>query len=317
MSQLQWIPVMLLTVVILAGAGPTVFAQEPAEEAPTVTFDPLTGQPLAKTEPPQPEEEEVEPRADLSQANDLVRAGDYEAADAELAALQEKFPDDPRLLFMRGEVVLSLAKPAEALPLLERAAELDAERPRLNFQLAMALLGTGAPDRALEAFAKEIEANEATDVQIMARLNRTQILAQKREWAAAAAELEAVLLLDPERSQAYGDMAGFYLQAGELDEATRVLELGLEKGFSSARHHYILGARFSEKKSYDAAVAAYQKAIAIDSELAEAERGLGGALDQLGREQEALAHFRRYLKLKPDAPDAERVTTRVREIEGG
>jgi tetratricopeptide (TPR) repeat protein len=305
MSKAQWISVTLLTVVILTGAGPTGFAQEPADEPPTVTFDPLTGQPVAKTEaPPTATEEEVEPRADLSQANDLVRAGDYEAADVELAALQEEFPDDPRLLFMRGEVV-------------QRAAELDADRPRLHFQLAMALLRTGDPDGALEAFAKEIEANEDIEVQIMARLNRTQILAQKRDWAAAAAELEAVLLLDPERSQAYGDMAGFYLQAGELDEATRVLELGLEKGFSSARHHYILGARFSEKKSYDAAVAAYQKAIAIDSELAEAERGLGGALDQLGREQEALAHFRRYLKLKPDAPDAERVTTRVREIEGG
>ncbi|MHC4137471.1 MAG: tetratricopeptide repeat protein [Planctomycetota bacterium] len=300
MSHERWISVTVLTMVTLLGGGATVFGQESPEEPAATPVD---------SAPPLPE-------ADLTKASEFVRAGDFAAADRELAGLQEEFPDDPRLLFMRGEVVLAMAKPADALPLLERASHLDGERPRVNFQLGMALLMTGARDRALAAFGKEIETNEDVDVQIMARLNRTQILAQGGDWSLAAAELEAVLELDPQRVEAYGDMAGFHLEAGDLEQAARSLEVGREKGFRSARHHYVLGARYYEKKAYDDAVAAYRRALEIDPQLAEAERGLGGALDQLDEGKEALVHLRRYLELRPDAPDAQRVNERIRDLEG-
>jgi len=315
MSHEYRISVALLTVACLLGPG-ALLAAEPEDGAPAVTFDPLTGQPVAVETPP-PTEEEEELQADLTAANDLVRAGDYAAADAELAALQERFPDDPRLLFMRGEVVLSLSKPAEALPLLQRAVELDGTRPRLHFQLGMALLRTGDRDGALAAFAKEVEVNDDPQVKIMARLNRTQILAQSGKWLDAAAELEAVLALDPARVEAYGDIASFYLEAGQLDRAQQTLDAGLDKGFRSARHRYVLGTRYYGSENYEAAAGAYRKALALDPDLAEAERGLGGALDQLGQEADAASHLKRYLQLKPGAADADRVRERIRTIEGG
>ena len=70
-----------------------------------------------------------------------------------------------------------------------------------------------------------------------------------------------------------------------------------------------------EQKAYDTAVEMLEQALAIDPVLAEAERTLAGALDQLGREEDALGHLRRYLELKPQAPDAQRVSERIRSIE--
>ncbi len=149
----------------------------------------------------------------------------------------------------------------------------------------------------------------------MARLNRSLLLEQQQNWSGSAAELQAALELEPGRLEAYGDVASLYLRAGELDAAASSLEQGLERGFRSANHQYILGARYYEKKAYEAAIRALLQALEIDPGLAEAERSLAGALDQVGREAEALEHLRRYLELEPEARDAQRERDRIREIE--
>jgi tetratricopeptide (TPR) repeat protein len=255
-------------------------------------------------------------RADLTEAGALVRAGDHAGAETLLATLQQQFPDDARLLLLRGEVLLALDKAPEALPLLQRAIELDPKRPRAHFQLAVALMKNGDRRAATEAFAKEAELTTDMQVRVMARLNRAMLFEQEREWRAAAAELALVLELAPERIEAYGDMATDYMEAGDLKEAERALSAGQERGFHSARHHYSLAVRYAQRETYDAAIRQLEQALTIDPALADAERSLAAALDHLGREQEAVEHLRRYVRLAPDAPDAGRAAARIREIEG-
>jgi hypothetical protein len=57
-------------------------------------------------------------------------------------------------------------------------------------------------------------------------------------------------------------------------------------------------------------------ALQLDPAWAAAERRLGSTLDQLGREQEAAKHLRRYLELKPKAPDSKQIIERLAAIEG-
>ena len=279
----------------LGGAVLGTAAEVPTETPPTVQDEPAG--------------------VDLSQANELVRSGAYAEAERALAALQTEHPDEPRLLLMRGEVLLALGKQEQALPLLRRTVELDPERPRAHFQLATALQGSGDREGALEAYAEEINLNDDVQVQAMARLNRSLLLEQQQDWSGSAAELHAALELAPGRLEAYGDVASLYLRAGELDAAADSLEQGLARGFRSAKHQYILGARYYEKQAYEEAIKFLLQALEIDPGLAEAERSLAGALDQVGREAEALEHLRRYLELEPEAPDARRVRDRIREIE--
>jgi len=67
---------------------------------------------------------------------------------------------------------------------------------------------------------------------------------------------------------------------------------------------------------HEDAVGAFEQAIDIDPKLARAERSLGAALEKLGRKDEAVTHFRRYLDLAPDASDADRVKAQI-EAAGG
>jgi tetratricopeptide (TPR) repeat protein len=291
-------PLFLTALLIAAAPG---LAQDAG--SPAVGDDPEAPAPVA--------------RADLGAVNELVRQGSYPEAETALALLQEEFPDEVRVLLLRGEVLLALRRFDEALPPLRRCAELDPDRERIHFQLATALQVTGDLPGAIEAYGKEIELNDATDVKVMAHLNRSLLLEQERDWAAAARELEAVLLLEPGRVEAYGDIASLYIKAGEIDTAAERLNAGLGAGFRSARHMYSLGAQYLKNKSYDPASQAFRIALKIDPDYADATRNLAVALEQMGQEDEAVEQYRRYLELRPDAEDAAEITEQIRAAEGG
>lgn len=277
-------------------------AQQPAGEP-----GPASGE-LA----PAPEER---PSADLSEAVEQIRAGAYDEAEALLAGLQSEFPDDSALLLMRGEVLLALGRPQDALEVLEHGAEVDPRRPRMNFQLGTALASSGQREAALEAFGREIESNQDQEVQVLSRLNRSLLLQKERRWRPAAEELEAALKIQPERKNIYGDLASLYIQAGDAAAAVDALERGAAAGFRSAEHYYSLGARLYKSEMFEQAVVMLGEALRVNPDLAEAERSLAAALERLGREDEANEHLRRYLELRPNAPDASVVSEKLRAAE--
>ncbi len=80
----------------------------------------------------------------------------------------------------------------------------------------------------------------------------------------------------------------------------------LERGHS----HVLKG-----KEGAQDAIKAYKEAIALDSELAGAERGLGVAYVALDEKAEALAHYKNYLKLAPEAKDAKEVRKIIQQYE--
>jgi len=262
-------------------------------------------------------EETAPPRADLTPVNELILEGDYAEADKVLAALESEFPEDPALLLMRGEVLLALGKPDEAREALARSIEIDPQRERSHFQLGSALAALGRNDEAIAAFGDEIGLASDQKILIFAHLNRQNLYAQAKQWEQAAQELEAVVALDPNQLQAYGDMASLYLRAGNSEAAARVLQQGEAAGFVSSPHYYSLGARLYRDEKYEAASQAFRKALEIEPGMARAEKSLAAALEQLGQDQEALEHLKRYLELAPDAPDAAEIREKVRLAENG
>jgi Tfp pilus assembly protein PilF len=59
----------------------------------------------------------------------------------------------------------------------------------------------------------------------------------------------------------------------------------------------------------------YEKAIQADRGHAPAWRGRGLVLERMGRTQDAIKSFRRYLKLSPDAPGADKIRARLQSLE--
>lgn len=290
---------------------PLALSAQAPETPPQAEENPVVGQETTaavESEPPVP---------DLSEVNRLIRETRYEEAERRLAELQESWPEDSTLLFMRGELLLALQKPEAALELLRRTAELDPQKERLHFQIGSALVATGQSAEAIEAFGRALESGDGDDVKVLAHLNRSMLFERGREWGSAAAEIEAVLALQPERVEAFGDLAMLQLQAGDLDACADALRRGEEAGFLSGQHYYSLGAQFYRKQRYDEAVSFLKQALEIDPRIPGAERSLAAALEKLGREDEAVAHLRLYLELAPQAPDREKVLQRIEAHESG
>jgi tetratricopeptide (TPR) repeat protein len=194
------------------------------------------------------------------------------------------------------------------LPVLQHCASLDPRRPRVQFQLGTALAATGDRAAALEAFGLEIRTNDDEQVRTLAHLNRALLFQRDGNWLEAAADLEAVLAIQPERTELYGDLATVLLQAGKPLDAWTALQRGAGAGFRSGEHFYSVGARLYRSGEYDAAVEAFRGAIEADPGRAASQRSLAAALERLGRDDEAREHLRRYLELRPDAPDADEVS---------
>lgn len=282
------------------------------EDRPVQAVDPLTGKPIH-----QPAQEAIEQaqRADLSEANALVAESDYAGAESLLAGLQQEYPDDPALLLLRGELLLALGRAEEARTVLTHGAEVDPSRPRMNFQLGTALASTGQRQAALAAFAGELEVNQDKAVRTLAHLNRSLLFQQERKWMYAVAELEAVLEIQPSRTEIYGDLISLYIQSGKIDKAMEAMERGAGAGFASSSHYYSLGARLYRDERYEDAIEMLTRAVELDPSLALAERSLAAALEKLGRGAEADDHLRRYLELNPEAPDAAAVTEKLKQSE--
>ena len=99
--------------------------------------------------------------ADLTEANELVRKQKFPEAEALLAEMQAEFPDDARLLTMRGELLVALGKPKEAIPLLQRVTELEPEIPQVA-----AVSAAGTPD------GQHLESVAAAEIQFPERFPR-------------------------------------------------------------------------------------------------------------------------------------------------
>lgn len=252
------------------------------------------------------------PRADLAPARELVRSGKLDEADQLLVQLQQSHPDDPALLLLRGEILNSSGKPAEAIGPLRHAAELAPQKTRIHFNLGAALASTGDSTGALAAFGKEIEINTDPKVKALARINRSILFQKDKKLTEAAAEIEEALVLDPERRDAYGDLIDLYVDSGHLDDAARAADRALEAGSCSARSCYRVGVAFFNQKAAEKAVKYFQKSIELQPDLAQGELALARALDQMEKRAEAEPHYKRYLELRPDAPEANDINKRLK-----
>jgi tetratricopeptide (TPR) repeat protein len=244
----------------------------------------------------------------IGEAKTSVRQGDYAAAATILGQIVSDTTEDASLLALYGEVLVASGDARAAVPILERAIAAAPGAPRLHFQLATAHTTLGNVDRALEAYAAEIEANEETEVRFLAYFNRSILLNTTGRSPEAAAALELALALAPDKHpEAYGDLATAYLGAGDPAKALDALDRGMKVGFRSARLYFNVGARLFNDKDYVQAESAFTHALEIDPGMADAERSLASVLNHLGRPDDARKHLARYLELRPEAPDADQV----------
>ncbi|HVX67752.1 MAG TPA: tetratricopeptide repeat protein [Bryobacteraceae bacterium] len=118
-------------------------------------------------------------------------------------------------------------------------------------------------------------------------------------------QLRLATELDPAFAPAWRVLGMFRLESGQTGpETQQALENAVRLDPGDARAPYWLGRFWLERKKYEAARLAFEKALELDGGAAQAHLGHAQAVAALGSTAQALAEFDTVLKTQPDSAGA-------------
>jgi tetratricopeptide (TPR) repeat protein len=110
------------------------------------------------------------------------------------------------------------------------------------------------------------------------------------------------------------DLARAYVELKDWDKAEAALRAAQEINADNPEIHYLRGRVAAARKNYAAAAADFEKAIELNPRHAYAHYYAGIAYNSLKRPDKTVQHFNIFLKLAPDAPEAEKVQSLLRAL---
>jgi tetratricopeptide (TPR) repeat protein len=262
----------------------------------------------------------------LSRALAADRDGQLEeAARSYLDALNRK----PGLAVLHANlawVYVRQGRLNEALIQLERAIQLDSRDPSSYRLLGRVLRDLENPERALEAFelAVELDPSAREGYLELADLHQSRrelpqaeewltryldldpddvetlyflgtVLSYQNELARARAVLEKVIAAEPGHARAWFRKAHVEAQMPtERSSALDSYRKSLELDSTQAYVWYEYGILLDKLSLANDAIAAFERAIALDPDLAEASYALGNSLSRAGRAEEARLQLERF-----------------------
>ena len=174
----------------------------------------------------------------------------------------------------------------------EKAVELEPRNRKARFALFSYFLvapsvAGGGLDKAL-VFAEQTVALDAA----IGHQMKGQILQKQKNAAAALTEFRLALAADPRLPSINNIMGYLALEMKQVDVALEHFHKQVDIEPENANSFDSLADGWMAKGKPDEAVTAYRKALALNPLFPSSLLGLGKALEQVGRQQEAIAHYR-------------------------
>ena len=240
------------------------------------------------------------PASLLQRAKQDFEAERYSQARAELAEALKAAPDDAVLWSYLGMTDYKLHQGAAAVAEFEKARALDPRNPLNYFNLGMLYHQQGEMGKALEAYRQglAITPDDAAAEESYARL-----LIETHQYREAIAPLERLQAKSPSDFSLRIALIESCLKAGLNDRADRQIQESMKTPNRSPEEELDLARLLMDNKQPDAARWVLEQAVQAAPNLAEAHAGLGLALTDLGRYQEAEKELDRARQLSPGSAD--------------
>lgn len=209
--------------------------------------------------------------------------------------------EDFDALIGRGNRLLQEGKLAEAATGYRQAVALQPGNATAHVNLGYALLElgqTGAAEQSLK------EAVRLDDMNADAHFMLGSIFRAQGKLDPAAAHFRRAIAARPEFELVYGELCQSLFQLGDLDAALETLQQGVLRFPDSPDLRCFQGNLHVAAKSYDLALACYDKALALNPGLAEAHSGQALARRGLGQLDEAILSCKRAISLDQGFADA-------------
>jgi tetratricopeptide (TPR) repeat protein len=255
------------------------------------------------------------------------------AADAAYAKAIAQDPSDRESMQMRGVALYSLGRPADAIPLLEKAhASVASTNVDPNYVLGVCYIAVRRYDDARLAFAAQygFAPNSAPAYLLLARLLlRQENPAAAEEFAKKAIALqpdlplahqllgevalaraqlpEAILELDQERKlnplegSVYDRLGDAYVRSGDNEKAQEALSRAVLLEPNATGPYILLGRVMLNQRNYLMATLYLERATSMDPGNHMAHTLLGRAYFATGRKEDAARQFQEAEKLQSKA----------------
>jgi arylsulfatase A-like enzyme/Flp pilus assembly protein TadD len=232
----------------------------------------------------------------ILEAGDAFRAGDFPAGEALLGQVADKDPQMYIVPFLLGEAAARRANWVEAAAELRRCLELNPSFDQAMTGLARALANQGDAAEARSWLDKALKYNPRN---YRAWYELGSLRAKNNKSAAAATYGKAVSI-QPNFAPGWRELGMLQAQQRNYQDAARSLSRAAELGLGDAKLFNFLGIAYSRTSRQQQAIEAYQKALQVDPQLAEAHLNLAYAYEQIHKPLPARQEYREACRLRAE-----------------
>ncbi len=212
-------------------------------------------------------ESEIGIQEDLSlQKEELyIKLGDFEAAVAEIQALIDSNPKEPRYYGMLAELYGANDKFEEAIALFDRLLEIDPENPQALVALSDLYRKSGKPDKAFDFLARAFENPDYPVERKMQILgNYYQLMQSSQVYRKEAVRLlESMIKVHPDNPRVYAIKGDFLKQDKRLVEAAEAYSKSIEMGETEFGVYSQLFSLYLEQENFKALAELTEQAQAL------------------------------------------------------
>ncbi len=233
------------------------------------------------------------PEDNPERARALVDDGDAEGAAQVLARYLEATPGDALAQFQLGHLVFELGDAQRAVQAFERAIALAPDNAAVHNDLGRALEEVGREPEAAEAYRRAAGKHPPFPP---AQHNLALILGRRGEWHEAARHLREALEQTPGFRAARQQLGVALRELGQDDAARACFDELLAGDPKDIEARRAIADMHMDQCRFADAAQQLEQCLALAPDDARATLTLGACLQELGRVDEALAHYRRLLK---------------------
>ncbi|MCX6938738.1 MAG: tetratricopeptide repeat protein [Verrucomicrobia bacterium] len=232
----------------------------------------------------------------LKQALTHHQAGRFASAAVVYAQARQVAPQSFDAWHLGGLALFQAGRADEALPLLARAVQLSPRSALAHFRLGVVRAARGDLDAALAAVQKAVE----LDPKLVDAWEHLSSLRQRAgQMAGALAAAVSVAELKPSCAEAYNRVATLTVEVRGMGVAHSLFAEATRRWPEHAVSWQNYGIALATLHEPDAALAALDKALALDGKLNLARVGRGLALQEAFRVREALVAYEEVLRHEP------------------
>lgn len=238
--------------------------------------------------------ESLDPESFLRAGIASRRSGDHADAERSFRRGLDVAPGDPRLRAALGRTLFETGRPAEAVTEYGRALAVSPDDARTHYDLALALRATGDLAGAGKHFSRSLAIEPRCEV--YADFGLLQDLLGREDLARES--YEKAIALDATCAAPRMNLASMLIEDGQYEEAALHYRKVIEAKPSAAAHSG-LGFALNQLGRLEEAEAQHDAAVALDASLAEVHLNRALTQARLRKYEEAIDSYRRAIAIEP------------------